>query len=82
MNADSNPSAPNAATASKSSSSLKYLAYGIYLQLFIGIGLIAFGAFGLNMGSLFDGPTAFGCVLIGLGLNSLIYVQRFKQSLK
>ena len=77
-----NPKAVSTAETSKPSPSLKYLAYGVYLQLFLGVGLLAIGGIGVKMGTLFDGPTASGCILIGLGINSLIYIQRYKRTLR
>jgi len=61
---------------------LKYIAHGIYLQLFIGVGLLAIAAIGSGVGSLFSGPKTCGALLIGLGLNSLIYIHRYKKSLR
>lgn len=73
----SNATAPNG-------KALKYIAHGIYLQLFLGAGMLATAAIGVDTGPFFDGPGACGGLLIGLGLNSLVlvYVNRYKKSLR
>jgi hypothetical protein len=63
------------------SKTLKYIAHGIYLQLFLGAGMLAISAIDIDTGALFSGPLACGALLVGLGLNSLIYIHRYKKSL-
>lgn len=85
VNTDANPYQPNAVetdNASAKSHALKYLSHGIYLQLFVGIGCLAIAAVGVDTGPLFDGPKASGALLIGLGLNSLAYVHKYKRSIR
>lgn len=84
-NADPNPyrsTNVNANGALASDRALRYLAHGIYLQLFIGVGFLTMSEVGANVGSLFAGPKACGALLVGLALNSLIYVHRYKRSLR
>ncbi len=83
--ADPNPyrsTIANANGAPGSDRALKYLAHGIYLQLFIGVGFLALSAVGTHIGSLFADPKVCGVLLVGLALNSLIYVHRYKRSLR
>ena len=61
---------------------LKYIAHGIYLQLFLGVGFLAISASGFDPGPLIAGPKTCGVLLIGLGLNSLIYIHRYKKSIR
>lgn len=61
---------------------LKYIAHGIYLQLFLGAGMLSTSAIGIDTERLFNGPYVCGVLLIGLGLNSLIYIRRYKNSLR
>ena len=61
---------------------LKYIAYGIYLQLFLGAGMLAISAIDVDTGRLFNGPRVCGALLVGLGANSLIYIRRYKKSLR
>jgi hypothetical protein len=65
-----------------STKSLKYIAHGIYLQLFLGAGMLGIAAIDIDTGPLFNGPRACGSLLIVLGLNSLIYIHRYKKSLR
>ena len=75
------PAASESKPVTSNTLSLKYISYGIYLQLFLGAGLLSISATGVNTRGLLDGPYACGGLLIGLGLNSLIYVNRYKKSL-
>lgn len=61
---------------------LKYIAHGVYLQLFLGAGMLVISALDINTGPLFNGPQFCGVILLGLGLNSLIYIHRYKKSLR
>lgn len=63
--------------AKSSTKTLKYISHGVYLQLFLGAGSLALSAFDIEIG-----PRACGALLIGLGLNSLIYIHRYKRSLR
>ena len=60
---------------------LKYLAHGIYLQLFLGAGMLAISSIDVDTGRLFSGPFTSGLLLVVLGLNSLVYIHRYKKSL-
>ena len=59
----------------------KYLAHGIYLQLFIGAGSLFADSLAGDNGTIHSHPYVTGGLLIGLGLNSLIYIRRYKRSL-
>jgi hypothetical protein len=61
---------------------LKYIAHGVYLQLFLGVAMLAISAIDIDTGRLFNGPQACGILLVGLGLNSIIYIHRFTKSLR
>ena len=76
------PSPTEIKQTAPSTKTLKYIAHGIYLQLFLGAGMLAISAIDIDTGPLFNGPQACGALLIGLGLNSLIYIHRYKKSLR
>lgn len=76
-------SAPNSGpTSAPSTKALKYISHGVYLQMFLGAGFLAISAMGVDLGPLLNGPKACGMLLIGLGLNSLMYIGRYKKSLR
>ena len=82
---DANPYRPGSSqsrAAAPNGKALKYIAHGIYLQLLLGAGMLVSAASGVDTGSLFDGPKACGVLLIAFGLNSLIYVNRYRQSMR
>lgn len=72
----------SASDASKpDAKALKYIAHGVYLQIFFGVGLLTGAALGVDVGRAFFGPQNCGAILVGLALNSLIYIRRYTKSL-
>ena len=61
---------------------LKYIAHGIYLQIFLGIGLIPLGLLDVSLPDFMTRPTTWASMLIALGLNSLVYINRYKASIE
>ncbi|WP_146535169.1 hypothetical protein [Rubripirellula reticaptiva] len=62
--------------------SLRYIAHGVYLQIFLGVGFLLLAATGVDLTRLLAGPHVVGGLLIMLGINSLIYIHRYKKSLR
>ena len=60
---------------------LKYIAHGIYLQIFLGLGFLSINFVESEPPSFITDSKTSGYLLIFLGLNSLIYINKFKKSL-
>ncbi|MFK8114330.1 MAG: hypothetical protein AB8B91_19165 [Rubripirellula sp.] len=71
-----------AASEKKRSRALKYIAHGVYLQIFFGLALLAVSMLGNQFGKIFSNPSFFGVFLIGLSINSLAYIHRYTRTLK
>lgn len=85
MTENSNPyqsSEVELADSKLASKRLRVLPHGIYLQLFLGAGFLVLGMLGSDLPPQFESSAFVGVLLIGLGINSLIYVQRFKHSMR
>ncbi len=61
---------------------LKYISHGIYLQIFIGFGLIVPAFLDLKLPEFITSPKTLAAMFIGLGIIFLIYINRYKKSLK
>ena len=64
----------------KSDKHLKYISHGIYLQIFLGIGYIILHEIGVTPPD-FNNDGILGGMLVFLGLNSLIYINKYKKAL-
>lgn len=60
---------------------LRNISHGIYLQIFLGVGAWVSGALFGKLPDVFSSPAANGGLLILLGLNSLVYINKYKKSL-
>jgi len=75
------PSEQNDSKSTNIERSLKYISYGIYLQIFLGLGWIALSILPVEeLPEFMTHPIAVGSVLIILALNSLVYINRYKKS--
>ena len=66
----------------KSNQAIKYISHGIYLQIFLGIILLILREMLEEYPEFLTQPTTLGGMLILLGINSGIYIQRYKKTLK
>lgn len=61
--------------------SLKYISYGIYLQIFLGLGWFALAWLPVEkLPKFVVHPATIGGMLVFLAINSLVYMNRYKKS--
>ncbi len=56
---------------------LKYISHGIYLQIFIGLGFFLPALLDVALPEFMASPKTFGGMLVMLGINSLIYINKY-----
>ena len=60
---------------------LRQISHGVYLQFFIGVGFLIVSSLSDEHSEIFTNPDLLGWMLILLGINSLIYINRYKKAL-
>ncbi len=78
MEPNHSPNSRNTETRNENRAFTK-IAHGIYLQIFLGVGCLLVSRLSKSVSAVLEDPDVAGVLLIGLGLNSLIYIRRYKR---